>query len=37
MGANARALAEREFARDLLADRVAETLEDAAARGRQSA
>jgi glycosyltransferase involved in cell wall biosynthesis len=37
MGANARALAEREFARDLLADRVAETLEDAAACGRQRA
>jgi glycosyltransferase involved in cell wall biosynthesis len=30
MGANARALAEREFARDLLAGRVVETLEEVA-------
>jgi glycosyltransferase involved in cell wall biosynthesis len=33
MGRNARALATREFARDLLADRLAITLEDLAARG----
>jgi glycosyltransferase involved in cell wall biosynthesis len=32
LGANARALAEREFARDLLADRLAATLEDLASR-----
>jgi glycosyltransferase involved in cell wall biosynthesis len=33
MGANARALAEREFSRDLLADRVADTLEEVVAGG----
>jgi glycosyltransferase involved in cell wall biosynthesis len=32
LGENARALAEREFARDLLADRLADTLEDLAGR-----
>jgi glycosyltransferase involved in cell wall biosynthesis len=37
MGANARALAEKEFARDLLVDRVVETLEEAASRRRPSA
>jgi glycosyltransferase involved in cell wall biosynthesis len=36
MGMKARALAEREFARDVLADRLAETLEEVAARRQVS-
>ena len=35
MGANARALAEREFGRDQMAARVLGVLDDAAARGRR--